>query len=77
MEPVEFGVSAALTAGVVEAIKQAGVPSRFAPLVALVIGVGAIGLFTWPLAPDDVAWGLLAGLSAAGLYSGVKATTGR
>lgn len=51
----------------------AGLPKRFAPIVAVVLGIAA-GLIY--VAPGDVAQGvfvgLTMGLAASGLYSGTK-----
>lgn len=69
---------AALTAGVmalVEAIKHAGLPSRWAPLAALGAGI-VVGLGYWLAFGGDAGeliWsGILAAIGAAGLYSGGK-----
>lgn len=51
----------------VEAFKKAGMPTRYAPVVAILVGV-AIGYGI-----GSVATGLLVGLSASGLYSGARA----
>lgn len=60
---------------VTKAISMAGVPNRFLPAVSLVLGL--ITGFVY-VAPDDipkaVLTGLVLGLSATGLYSGVKNT---
>ena len=62
-----------LIMALVEAAKRTGMPARFAPLLALVLGIGA-GVFF--IAPGDYAQGILfgiaLGLSAVGLYSGTK-----
>ena len=64
----------AVIVGLVEVLKQAGLPKKASPLVALAFGVagGVIYLF-----PGDVKagifMGLVMGLSASGLYSGGKA----
>lgn len=64
----------------VEGAKRAGLPTRYAPLLAMLLGI-ACGLLVHVVAmrPDAHAWydaasgGLVLGLSAAGLYSGVRA----
>lgn len=69
--------------GLVEVVKRAThLQDRWAPLLALVIGVGtgflgsAAALVVPTPLPALVVWyGLIAGLSASGLYSGMKATT--
>jgi len=62
-----------LIMALVQLAKETGLPARFAPLLALVLGVGA-GVFF--VAPGDYAQGVLSGvvlgLSAVGLYSGPK-----
>lgn len=64
----------AIIVGLVELLKQAGLPKKASPLVALAFGIagGVIYLF-----PGDVKagifMGLVMGLSASGLYSGGKA----
>ena len=59
--------------GLVTVAKEVGLPSKYAPLTSVVMGVGLVAL-------TGVAWqafvvqGIIAGLSASGLYSGTKAT---
>lgn len=52
---------------VVEVVKRAGMPSRFAPLLSAVLGI-TFGLLL-DLSVTGGAVGLLFGLSASGLYS--------
>lgn len=52
---------------IVESMKMAGLPSRFAALVAIVCGA-AFGY-----AVGDVLAGFVFGLASSGAYSGVKA----
>lgn len=68
-----------LIVGVVQVAKQTGLPDRWAPLLALVLGI-AIGV-AWTAAsvtalPLDWLVGLLRGatwgLAASGLYSGAR-----
>lgn len=72
---LSIAVIAALTLGLVQAVKQVGLPSKFAPLVALAFGIGLSALtititgLSWPMV---VISGLIAGLTSVGLYSGVK-----
>lgn len=64
-----------LIVGVVELLKQLGLPVKFAGAIAAVLGI-VIGIVY--IAPSNIAEGILVGLSlglaAAGLYSGVKNT---
>jgi hypothetical protein len=57
--------------GVVEVVKRAGLPARFAPLVSLILGL-FFGIFYIDSWKEGVIFGLVAGLSATGLYSGSK-----
>lgn len=63
----------------VQLAKGAGLPDRFAPLAAVLLGLlGTFGVvYAFP-GPPQVAlvllMGLGAGLTAAGLYSGVRAS---
>ena len=57
--------------GLVQVAKEAGLQSRWAPLLALAIAQ----LLGWYSGVDPVQ-SLVYGLSAAGLWSGVKATSG-
>jgi len=64
-----------LIVGLVELAKKLGLPDKFAAVLSAVLGV-VIGLVY--VAPNDPAKGVLIGLSmglsASGLYSGVKNT---
>ena len=61
--------------GIVELVKKLGLPSKFCPIVGVVLGV-VIGMVY--VSPTDIAKGVLVGaslgLSAVGLYSGTKNT---
>lgn len=71
-----------LIVGLVEVAKGAGLAARWAPLLAVALGV-AIGVgyraAAGTLAPEGMAvaglHGLALGLAAAGLYSGARAVT--
>lgn len=65
---MEFAIVLPVVIGLVEAIKRAGLSSRYSPIVSILLGVVLMYLFG-----GDIWEGLLAGLSASGLYSGVKA----
>jgi len=64
-----------LIVGLVELVKKLGLPSKFCPVVSVILGV-IIGLVY--ISPNDIAQGVLVGvslgLSAVGLYSGAKNT---
>jgi hypothetical protein len=64
-----------LIMSMIELVKVVGVPKRYSPLVALILGI----LFSfYYLAPGDppkaVFLGIVIGLSSVGLYSGTKNT---
>jgi hypothetical protein len=69
--PVEFAILAPAIIPVVKAISSAGMPGRFLPLVALLIGLSfsLLVFFTTvtSLVPV-VAGGIMAGASAVGLH---------
>lgn len=58
---------------IIEALKLAGLPSRFAPIASIALGMGMGVLFIDGNAVvANAAVGILIGLSASGLYSGGK-----
>lgn len=61
--------------GVSEAIKRAGIPSQFIPLVAIVLG--AFAYYAIPGLSGGIVDGIVAGLAACGLWSGVKSVSGK
>lgn len=81
---VETLAGVTLVAGLVEALKRAGLPVRFAGLAAVVVGIGMVALIG--LETDDPAtheavasWllgGAMQGLAAAGLYSQARKGVG-
>jgi hypothetical protein len=73
---LEIGVLIALVVGLTEVGKKLGIPSRFLPLLALLLGVGVnfVLKFLGIEYGELLLGGLVAGLSAIGLYSGTKAT---
>lgn len=72
-------IAVALTAGIVEAIKRAfKMNKRFVPLLSLAIGLVLALIFGEGFTIQEiVVTGIMIGLSASGLYSGVKATAGK
>lgn len=70
---VETTAIVAVIVGVVEIFKGVGLPSKYAPLLSLFLGLlaslGFDGFSTL-----SVFTGVLYGLTASGLYSGVKTT---
>ncbi len=64
-----LAILTAITIGLVQVVKATGLNTKWAPLVSVLIGVGGSLLFG-----STVIVGIIAGLSASGLYSGVKTT---
>lgn len=60
-----------LIVGIVAAIKKAGLNSKYAPLVAMLLGVVVVSL-ELGLTSDAIVTGIVIGLSASGLWSGGK-----
>lgn len=72
-----WGVIAAGVVGLVECAKRAGMPTRYAPALAVLLAL----LITWTVAGwdmtgDELTIALAIGLSACGLYSGTKTLAG-
>ncbi len=70
-----LAIAVAATTGIVEVLKKTGLPSRWAPILSLVVGFGMTLLFTHSFSWETVAVGILTGLSASGVYSGVKSVS--
>lgn len=73
MDITDLGFITAIVIGLTEVVKKAGLNSRYAPLVALLLGVGVSFLFA-AVSKESVVTGIVAALSAMGLYSGTSAT---
>jgi hypothetical protein len=78
LDLVVFSLALPLTVGVVQVLKEAGLPTRYAGVAALATGVLAgllvrlSGIGDGPLALASLT-GAIAGLSAAGAWSGARA----
>lgn len=72
-ELLSFGGLVALTIGVTEIGKRAGIPTRFAPIVALVVGfvLALIGNLT-SITGLAILTGIAVGLAASGLFDVAK-----
>ena len=68
-----FGLISGLVLGLVQVVKIAGLNSRWLPLVGLIVG----GLLSYAIIDVDLVTGLVAALTAMGLFSGTKATAGK
>lgn len=75
------GITGPVVFGAIEALKKAGLPSRFAGLLTAPLGVLVVFLVEsalngkWTLSPIGILVGILAGLGTAGAYSAIKSTT--
>lgn len=78
---MDYAVDATIVAAVIALVsvaKSMGFPTKFAPLLALVVGVGfVLGRNGQPITFDNVFLGVLSGLAASGAYSGTKAVATR
>lgn len=59
--------------GLTQVVKMIALPSRFAPLASILIGCGLVAL-SGPSWQVSIAQGIIVGLSASGLFSGVQAS---
>ena len=73
---IEPTILIALIIGLTEVAKKIGLDNRWCPLVALALGIGLnFGLkFIGGQGSELLIGGIVAGLTAVGLYSGVKNT---
>lgn len=62
-----------IVVGIVQVAKAIGLPNNWAPIVSLVAGTALVAL-TGVAFPAAIVQGIIAGLIAAGMWSGVKAT---
>ena len=62
-----------VTLGLVEVVKRAGLPDRFAPSCSVIVSICLVAL-TGASIPASFASGFIVGLSASGLYAGTKAS---
>ena len=69
----QFIVLVPIVLGVVQVLKVSGLPSRWSPLLSLLLGVVGATLLIGGELRADILQGLAVGLSASGLWSGVKA----
>jgi len=69
-----IAVLIAFTVGITEVIKRLGLPSKFSPLVSLIVGIGLAILALTDTMTNKIITGIMCGLSASGLYSGANST---
>lgn len=61
-----------LIIGVVEMFKKAGLPAKYSPFIAVIIGILLGVFFLASNTKEGIIIGLMVGLSASGLYSSTK-----
>lgn len=70
MNYLESALSVPIIIAIIEMLKRIGVPVKFAPIIAIILGIGGNFLFKF----SGYGWnelvisGLVAGLAAGGLY---------
>lgn len=75
---MDFTIAVPIVLALVEVAKRSGLNSRWAPALSVALGLVLLGI--WGNEVDvlgNLLEGLVAGLSASGVYSGVKATIKR
>ena len=78
MVEVTLTLVTAVVIGLVQSAKILGMPTKFAPVLAIVLGVlGTSTLAMYQFSPEIIFAGVICGLTACGLWSGTKATIGK
>lgn len=77
MEIISTGSVMAAVMGITQAIKMLGLPSRFAPITSVAVGIAFAMFFLKTSTPEAVFAGIVMGLTVSGLYSGGKALLGK
>jgi hypothetical protein len=63
-----------ITVGIVEVVKRVGLPKRFLPLLSVLAGIGCAIILGGETTGVIALQGVVVGLSAVGLWSGVSNT---
>jgi len=69
---LELGFLAAIVLGLVEVVKRCGMPTKFVPLLAVIIGIGLSILILVGGWGEMIISGIVIGLTAVGLFSGAS-----
>lgn len=77
MEIVSAGSVLAAVMGMTQAIKMLGLPSRYAPITSVALGIAFAIYFLHGTSPEVVFAGVVMGLTCSGLWSGSKALLGK
>lgn len=72
MNLTEITVLIPVITGLVSSLTSMGLDKRFAPIASVVVSIGLVFLYTQTVSIPAFMVGLITGLSACGLYSGVK-----
>jgi len=73
MESVVLAGLIAVVIGIVQVLKASGLPTQYAPLASLAIGL-SFSLFFTPFSQEAVVNGLILGLASCGFWSGTRTT---
>ena len=75
---INYSILTAVVIGLVEVAKKLGMSEKFAPLLALILGLGFafMGFTANADLTQTIVGGIIIGLSAVGLYSGTKNVIG-
>lgn len=75
---ITMGVLVAVVAALTHVASNVGLPTKWCPVLALVLGViGTVCLALFAVTATTVITGLVVGLSAYGLWNGVLDATGK
>lgn len=74
---IDLTIMVPVIVAIVSGVKQAGMDSKYAPILSIVLGLIAFYLLGTGDLGSRLFEGVVAGLSASGLYSGVRATLNR
>jgi len=66
----------AIILGLTEVVKKLGLPKKFLPLFAIVLGAG-VSILILGVTTYAIIAGIVAGLTAQGMYTSVKTTAGK
>jgi len=69
---IETSIIVVAIVGIAEALKIMGLPAKIVPLINIIIGVTAMLIWGAGTAQENALIGLIAGLTAGGLFSGGK-----
>lgn len=75
-EIISAGVDIGLIVGLTQVIKMLGLPKRYIPTLAILVGV-CLSFISVGVSGISAIAGIIAGLVSVGMYSGVRATAGK